>query len=168
MGKRFLWIVLCFTFLFSGYSQQCNETKVLNTIIYILSNEDVKKEIKNTFGRRGKLKKLHFEMAKNVTCLSIDVFDDYFEKEENLSIEDFHKEYYFEPEKNKFTYLFPKSKNSVKIHLSKPFRNYLIAELSLKDYSDSLLMLGMSIKILFVFNEKNQIQKTIIEPMINF
>lgn len=168
MGKRFLWIVLCFAFVFPGYSQECSDTKVLNAVIYILSNENVKKEIKGTFGRRGKLKNLHFEMAQNITCLSIDVFDDYLEKEENLSIEDFHKQYYFEPEKNKLTYLFPKSKNSVKIHLSKPFRKYLIAELSLKDYSGSLLLLGASIKILFVFNEENQIQKTIIEPMINF
>ena len=169
MKKIFLLLICFLGFLKISYSQDEKEnSKFLKAIIYLQNNKEIRDEIRNVF--RDKLIDncyLTYEVANKVLFIGIDVFEEYLEKNEKFDTSDFYSNNFFESEDHDYKNLFPENKNSVKIHFSKAFSNFLIVELSLQDYSDSLLKLGKSIKILFVFDKKNTIKKGVFKTLIN-
>ena len=158
-------LFLFFLINISMMSQEV-ESKYLKSIIFLQSNEEIGKEIKNIYKKEFKeYCSIPFQISKKISFQEIGVFEDYLEK--NINIDQFYKENYFESFDNNLSELLPRRKKSIKIHFSKPVGNLLLIELSPKELSGSPFKFGTTIKVLLFFDDKGRIKDSFFESFIN-
>lgn len=171
MKNLFFLIVLFFLGFTKNVFSQDTEIKYLTAIIYLQNNKLIQDELRKEFKKKISNECIiNFEVSEKISFIGIDVFDDYFDNLDNssINIETFYKDYFFESIENPLNNLLHNGEKSIKIHFSKPVKNFLLVELSIKDYGEnSMPKFGKSIKVILFFDENNRIQKSLFETFIN-
>lgn len=165
-------LILIIIVLFSNsFNIMCQEldNKYLLSIIYLRSNLEINKEIKEFFKKdiSKKAKYVPFHISDEITFIDIETFKDSileFDDEFDAGILEtkgvFEKQYGFKTYKLEILKnLLPVSAGDLTLYFSKPIGNTLVMELTNFHMSaNSGIKFGKGFRIIFQFNERGTIE----------
>lgn len=170
-----LFLLLCINGLFS---QEIEDNRYLTSLLYLKTNQEVNNKVKKYFKRDLKKTKLLksdyilFNLSNQVRFQSMTDFDesiDYDKYDIDKSLVSnrklYNKKYGFDSygKSELFSELIPSNESPLCLVFSKPIDNYLIAEISVGDCSDTGIKRGTVVHLLFLFKNTGAIDQVYIK-----
>lgn len=167
-------LVLIFFFLSTSFSSFCQEDldkRYLLATIYIKSDSQINRRILETYKYAfDSTKKIaDFKVEEEIWYLPLQYFDEELESDNrgvnpewisNRNL--FKSKFYFNPFRIPFlSKIVPPSKSPLQLTFSKPFDNFLIAEILDSDHANNKNKSGKGIEFLFIFGNDGFIKEVI-------
>lgn len=155
-----------------AYTQDSINNKYLLSLIYLKTDYQINQQIKNVFPElvKKKDKVIEFKLRDEIWFLNIHLFQRQLNKQ-NYGLDSaiinnwrfFEKEYYFKPFRvESLKKIIRPSDSKIILTFSKPFGNYLLAEmLDSRLLSSEARKFGKSMMFLFIFNSEGLIENVL-------